>query len=489
MYTKLREKLKAGSFSGLYRSLRGVKRKLRGEPLSGVLPIELDPLTHEELKPHFKDNPTSARIAFSIALQLMRNPDLSQRQGSWSFFVLAFKLGFESPERIALYLAQLLSTTGHQEDTVSLLKSFESFEFTEAENALMLKVREGGFNLLHTMGFSGKQEFLAELKSRLNSRYAPKKGITLSEHPKVSVVLPNYNYARYLKERIRSVLNQTYTNFELLYLDDASKDESNEVAKEFCSDPRFKMTCFTENSGKVYQRWNDGAALAKGEWLWFAGADDSADPKFLESLLKLARENPTAAIVHCQIGTINTDGAIVGMRFAAVPEVEAHFQADYFAPGNEETMKLAIGCIYATASAMLIRRDVFEKLGGFDTRLWLPADWDFYLSVMKTNGVAYCSTPLAHYRAHRTTVTKTTKAFVRVLEDVYCVAKAYEWVKEDPRFSSEDRDELLRRVKLFAFELFADPDAVIPENLRFACETVYRVLPDERLKALMNNKD
>ena len=485
MHTKLREKLKVGLFSGLYQSLRGVKRKFRGEPHTGVLPIELNPLTHDELKPHFHANPTSARIAFSIALQLLRRSEPAERFASWNFLFVALKLDFESPERIAVYAAQLLSSFGHHEEALSLVKPFESFEFTETENALLHKVREGGFSSPDVIKFPGGEECLHDFQCALKSRYRPQPEIKLSNSPKVSVILPNYNYARYLKERIRSVLKQTYTDFELLYLDDASKDESNEVAKEFCSDPRFKMTCFTENSGKVYQRWNDGAALAKGEWLWFAGADDSADPKFLETLLSLAEKHPTAAIIHCQIGTIDSDGAIVGMRFAAIPEAEVRFQTDYFAPGNEETMRLAIGCIFTTASAMLIRRDVFEKLGGFDTRLWQAADWDFYLSVMKTNDVAYCAMPLAQYRAHQTTVSKNTKALVRALENAYCVAKAYEWVKEDPRFSSEERDEMLRRIKLSAFELYADPDAVVPENLKFACETVYRVLPDERLKKLM----
>ncbi len=485
MHTKLREKLKVGFFSGLYRSLRGVKRKFRGEPQTGILPIELNPLTYDELKPHFQLNPTSARIAFSIALQMLRKSGTAQSIGAWRFLILANKLGFESPERIALYTAQLLSSSGRHEAALSLVKPFESFEFTETENALLQKVREGGFISSAVTEFPENKEFPHELKRILKSRYLPKPKIKLSKSPKVSVILPNYNYARYLKERIRSVLKQTYTDFELLYLDDASKDESNEVAKEFCSDPRFKMTCFTENSGKVYQRWNDGAALAKGEWLWFAGADDSADPKFLETLLSFAEKHPTAAIIHCQIGTIDSDGAIVGMRFAAILEAEVRFQTDYFAPGNEETMRLAIGCIFTTASAMLIRRDVFENLGGFDTRLWQAADWDFYLSVMKTNDVAYCSMPLAQYRAHQTTVSKNTKALVRALENTYCVAKAYEWVKEDPRFTSEERDELLRRIKLSAFELYADTDAVVPENLKFACETVFRVLPDERLKKLM----
>src|SRR5258706_14986109 len=106
--------------------------------------------------------------------------------------------------------------------------------------------------------------------------------------PRVSVILPNYNYAPYLRERVRSILRQTMTDFELIYVDDASQDSSNRIMEEFASDPRVQMQLFTENSGGVYIRRNAIAADAKGDWLWFAEADDTAEPTFLERLLALA---------------------------------------------------------------------------------------------------------------------------------------------------------------------------------------------------------
>ena len=66
--------------------------------------------------------------------------------------------------------------------------------------------------------------------------------------PRVSVILPNYNYARYLKERVTSILGQTMPDFELIYLDDASTDESNRVMHQFSGDPRLRMRLFETNS-------------------------------------------------------------------------------------------------------------------------------------------------------------------------------------------------------------------------------------------------
>ena len=88
--------------------------------------------------------------------------------------------------------------------------------------------------------------------------------------PKISIVLPNYNYARYLDERIQSLLNQTYTDFELIILDDASQDNSIEVIEKYTADPRVKTKYFSENSGLTYKRWNDGADIAQGEYLLIA---------------------------------------------------------------------------------------------------------------------------------------------------------------------------------------------------------------------------
>jgi glycosyltransferase involved in cell wall biosynthesis len=307
--------------------------------------------------------------------------------------------------------------------------------------------------------------------------------------PRVSVVLPNYNYAQYLKERIRSILNQTVTDFELLYLDDASTDASNEIAKQFTDDQRMRLVLFADNAGKVYQRWNEGAALACGEWLWFAGADDTAHPRFLERMLEAADAHPTAGIIHCRMATIDSAGRLVGVQWAADPELQAHMENDYGAPGYEEAIRLTSGCFLSSASAILLRRADFMAAGGFDVRLWSAADWHLYLTMLQFCDIAYCSEPLVCYRAHQATVTKKTKAAIRGIEDAYCIAAAYGWMQKDSRLPPEPREGVLRRVKSRLFDLFADPSVEIPEELRFAVETIHRVVPDGRLLRPGNDRE
>jgi glycosyltransferase involved in cell wall biosynthesis len=302
--------------------------------------------------------------------------------------------------------------------------------------------------------------------------------------PRISVILPNYNYARYLKERVRSILRQTFRDLELLYLDDASTDNSNAVMQTFTADPRVRMHCFDQNSGKVYQRWNDGAKLATGDWLWFAGADDSAHPRFLERLLEIADLHTGAGIVHCRPMHIDTDGQIVGLRYPGTDEEVARLSRDHFNRGYQQIAPLTSANYIFTASALLLRRDAFEALGGFDTRLWLCADWHLYLELLRTYDIAFTAEPLACYRFHRQTVTITTRHIDRMLESGYCLACAYLAMKDDTRHTDDERNLVLLRIRALLGEAFSDPFVPVPAALQFAADTIYQVVPDRRLKRI-----
>lgn len=100
-------------------------------------------------------------------------------------------------------------------------------------------------------------------------------------NPKVSVIIPNYNHAQYLEERIQSVLSQTYTDFELIVLDDCSSDNSVEIIRNmsFAGKRDNVRFYFNEtNSGNTYMQWKKGISLAKGDYIWIAESDDFSPP-------------------------------------------------------------------------------------------------------------------------------------------------------------------------------------------------------------------
>lgn len=117
--------------------------------------------------------------------------------------------------------------------------------------------------------------------------------------PKVSVIIPNYNHALYLDERIQSVLNQSYDNFEIIILDDMSKDNSREVIEKYRECPKISHILYNEtNSGSTFRQWKKGITLAKGEFIWIAESDDYCEPSLLEALVKQIQAHPTCTLAY-----------------------------------------------------------------------------------------------------------------------------------------------------------------------------------------------
>jgi glycosyltransferase involved in cell wall biosynthesis len=91
-----------------------------------------------------------------------------------------------------------------------------------------------------------------------------------TSNAKVSVVVPNYNHARFLRKRVDSILGQTFQDFELILLDDCSTDDSRSVLSKYADDPRVRIEFNEVNSGSTFKQWNKGVWLAHGEYVWIA---------------------------------------------------------------------------------------------------------------------------------------------------------------------------------------------------------------------------
>ena len=98
------------------------------------------------------------------------------------------------------------------------------------------------------------------------------------------VIVPNYNHARFLRQRLDSILAQTFQDFELILLDDCSTDESRTILEEYARDPRVRLDFNEVNSGSPFKQWNKGVRFARGKYVWIAESDDYADPRLLEAL-------------------------------------------------------------------------------------------------------------------------------------------------------------------------------------------------------------
>jgi len=225
--------------------------------------------------------------------------------------------------------------------------------------------------------------------------------------PRVTVVTPNYNYARYLPKRIDSILDQTLQDFELLILDDASTDNSREIIESYSKDQRTKVIFNQQNSGSTFKQWNLGLSQAKGEYLWFAESDDYADPALLETLVDRLDRHPNVGLAVCQSWAVDQDSKPLGnyRDWLEHENHSSHWREDYVNAGHDECKNYLFW--YNTipnASAVIWRRETLERAGGAPTDLRVCSDWMSYINVLQLSDIAFVSTPLNYFRQHQANV-------------------------------------------------------------------------------------
>jgi len=124
--------------------------------------------------------------------------------------------------------------------------------------------------------------------------------------PEISVIIPNYNHALFLNKRIETILGQSFKDFELIILDDASADSSRSIIESYRANPKISHIIYNEsNSGSPFLQWKKGIEMAKGDWIWIAESDDFANPDFLRLTLGKVKECGEIALVYCDSFIIN----------------------------------------------------------------------------------------------------------------------------------------------------------------------------------------
>jgi glycosyltransferase involved in cell wall biosynthesis len=245
----------------------------------------------------------------------------------------------------------------------------------------------------------------------------------------VSVVVPNYNYGRYLRQRLESVWSQTYPVDEIILLDDASSDDSASVIEELerTTKNRFRVVRNAVNSGSVSRQWLKGVELARGDVVWLAEADDFADASFLAATIK-AFDNPEVVVSYCQSRQIDETGVVLAESYLDyVSDVDPLlWQANYCRPGRVEIEDaLSVKNTIPNVSAVLFRREVLahvlrkhaEEMATFPN----VADWLCYIRVLSEGGsISFIATSLNNHRRHKTSVTLGSSN-LRHLEEISAI--------------------------------------------------------------------
>lgn len=212
--------------------------------------------------------------------------------------------------------------------------------------------------------------------------------------PFVSVIIPNYNHARYLLERLESVLGQTYQNFEVIILDDCSTDDSRDVIEKYRHNPHISQIVYNEeNSGRVFKQWKKGLSLAKGDLLWIAESDDKCEPTFLERLVQCFIDHPTLSLAFSKSLLFNDAGKTWTMDTEGLNE--GVYTSRVFI-----SRFMSRGCPMLNASSCLFSRNAFQRISNCYTEFRCSGDRMFWTLIAEQGDVAVVDERLNHYRKH-----------------------------------------------------------------------------------------
>ncbi len=201
----------------------------------------------------------------------------------------------------------------------------------------------------------------------------------------VTVIVPSYNGAEYLRFALDSVLRQTYANLQVIVVDDGSIDASHVVVREF-ADPRV-FYVYQNNAGVSAAR-NTGIRLAHGEYLAFLDADDEWEPAFLERCVSaMCHKGHAVSGAYTSYVYVDDSGNVLPQTGA--PVVPA---ADLYARLTRENILLI--------HSVVLRSNVVRQTGGFDVSLGAQEDWDFWLRVTRRHLLQGVLEPLARYRVN-----------------------------------------------------------------------------------------
>lgn len=227
--------------------------------------------------------------------------------------------------------------------------------------------------------------------------------------PLISVIVPNYNHEKYLNQRLECIFNQTYSNFEVILLDDCSTDKSQEILLEYAKNPKVSHCIFnTTNSGNTFVQWNKGIALAEGEYIWVAESDDFCDLQFLEKLVQPFLLDPEINLVYCQSNRVNEADTITGNWFNHTEGLDPFlFLTNFVMDGNVFIEKFLIyKNVIPNASAVLFKKKMVLQLGELDIDpvLRTCGDWLFYLKLVTNHKLAFVAESLNNFRYHSQSV-------------------------------------------------------------------------------------
>ncbi len=240
---------------------------------------------------------------------------------------------------------------------------------------------------------------------------------------KLSIIVPLYNKEKEIKHTLDTLFNQSFSDFEVIIVNDGSTDNSAEIVKAYHNE---KIRLFNQVNGGAATARNKGVELAKSEWVAFLDADDEWKSNYLAKVVNAIEEYPEAVLIGTNYEIIE-DGERVVLDYPMIGK-GTEVLKNYFISGREYTP--------LWTSAVVMKKDVFQQLGGFPMECKTCEDVDLWCKVALTGQIIYINEPLAVY--NRGNVSMLSKS-----KDTTC----YYPFLDDYEQYMKDRDNLLESVR------------------------------------------
>jgi glycosyltransferase involved in cell wall biosynthesis len=253
--------------------------------------------------------------------------------------------------------------------------------------------------------------------------------------PKVSVIIPNYNHALFLEQRIDSVLNQTFQDFEIIFLDDCSTDNTRKICAKYTDHPKISHIVFNDiNSNSTFKQWNKGIALATGEYIWIAESDDYAAPQFLSKLVPILDLNLNVGLAYCQSYLVDDTSKILSPDFLTCTNCfdRKRWSSDYLNEGKNECENFLAGKnTIPNASAVLIRKSSYiSEVNCNNEAFKVAGDWFTWSKILLAADIYFVADSLNYFRCCEGSVSrKSTKFLLTAKEGLIIFNQLQERVK------------------------------------------------------------
>jgi glycosyltransferase involved in cell wall biosynthesis len=197
---------------------------------------------------------------------------------------------------------------------------------------------------------------------------------------RVTVIIPNYNGSRFLESLFNSLMAQTYSNFQTIFIDDGSSDDSVAIAKTYIGKlPSFEIREY-ENEG-IAANWNRAFDLVETEYFTLLHCDDAYEPDYLTAMIELMDKYPTAAIGHCCVSIISEFDEVKFSVIDSYKEVN-FFPTEVLARSIVDEFNTLLRGSYINCPSVIYRSSLAKKVGKFSSELHQTLDWDYWFRVL-----------------------------------------------------------------------------------------------------------